>query len=162
MNISNLLLLASATVTALIAGLFYAYSCSVNRGLSKLTDADYLAAMQSINREILNPLFFLSFMGTLVLLPLSTILHYKETEPGRFILLLVATLVYAIGAFAVTIFGNVPLNNELDRARLSSMSPVELNHLRMIFEKPWNRLHTVRTLAAVLALVLVLAACLVK
>jgi uncharacterized membrane protein len=57
-----IVMVITATVTALIAGLFYAYTCSVNIGLGKLPDEGYIAAMQSINREILNLLFFVSFM----------------------------------------------------------------------------------------------------
>ncbi|MET3535054.1 anthrone oxygenase family protein [Chryseobacterium limigenitum] len=69
---TTILLIVTAVLTALIAGLFYAYSCSVVLGLGKLSDTEYLKAMQSINREILNPVFFVSFMGTAVLLPIST------------------------------------------------------------------------------------------
>ena len=69
-------LILTATTTGLIAGLFYSYSCSVNPGLAKLPDEGYVAAMQSINREILNPVFFATFIGTLLLLPISTWMHF--------------------------------------------------------------------------------------
>src|SRR5438105_15298485 len=94
MTTVNIILLATATTTALIAGLFYAYSCSVNPGLGRLPDNEYLAAMQSINRAILNPVFFMSFMGTLLLLPLSTYLHYRQPNRSLFYLLLMATILY--------------------------------------------------------------------
>lgn len=162
MTFANIALLAAAFTTALIAGLFYAYSCSVNPGLGKLTDANYLLAMQSINREILNPVFFMSFMGTLVLLPLSTWLQYNPVAPLRFYLLLGATLVYAVGTFGVTIFGNVPLNNMLDASHIQSASPEVLSQQRALFEKPWNRLHGIRTVANSVALALVLLACIIK
>jgi uncharacterized membrane protein len=159
MTFSNIALLAAAFTTALIAGLFYSYSCSVNWGLGRLTDADYLAAMQSINREILNPLFFMSFMGTLILLPLSAWLQYSNPASIRFYLLLAATLVYAVGTFGVTIMGNVPLNNALDAFNMQAASPEALHQQRALFEKPWNTLHTIRTIANAVALILVLLAC---
>src|SRR5687767_787996 len=109
MTFANIALLAAAFTTALIAGLFYGYSCSVNGALGRLPDAGYLAAMQSINRVILNPLFFMSFMGALILLPLSTWLHYTNPVSLRFYFLLGATLAYGIGTFGVTMIGNVPL-----------------------------------------------------
>jgi uncharacterized membrane protein len=161
MTFANIALLAAAFTTALIAGLFYSYSCSVNPGLARLTDANYLSAMQSINREILNPVFFMSFMGTLVLLPLSTWLQYNPSAPLRFYLLLGATLVYGVGTFGVTMFGNVPLNNALDAFHLQSASPQALSQQRTLFEKPWNQLHTIRTFANAIALVLVLLACII-
>jgi uncharacterized membrane protein len=162
MTFANIALLAAAFTTALIAGLFYSYSCSVNAGLGKLPDAGYLAAMQSINREILNPLFFMSFMGTLILLPVSTWLQYSNPASARFYLMLAATLVYAFGTFGVTIMGNVPLNNALDEFQLQSASPETLHQQREIFEKPWNRLHSIRTIANAIALLLVLLACIIK
>lgn len=62
MTIANIILLIAATLTGLSAGLLYAYSCSVNLGLGRLPDGEYLAAMQSINKEILNPLFLQAFL----------------------------------------------------------------------------------------------------
>ena len=161
MTFANIALLAAAFTTALIAGLFYAWSCSVNPGLGKLPDAGYLAAMQSLNREILNPLFFMSFMGTVILLPVSTWMQYSNPVSTRFYLMLGATLVYGIGTFGVTMLGNVPLNNALDGINLQS-SPEVLHQQRELFEGPWNRLHSIRTIANAIALILVLLACIVR
>lgn len=162
MNMSTLILLVATTTTALIAGLFYGYSCSVNIGLGRLTDQEYLAAMQSINRAILNPLFFASFLGTLIFLPLCTVLHYQQPIGPVFLLLLAASVVYAAGTFGVTIFGNVPLNEMLDKFNLSSATPEAIAAQRAKFEIPWNRLHTIRTIASVVALVMVVMACIKK
>lgn len=159
---TNLLLVLTATATALIAGLFYAYSCSVNIGLAKLNDTEYLKAMQSINRAILNPLFFSSFMGTLLLLPLCTYFHYETLTNKRFLLLLSATLIYAIGTFGVTMLGNVPLNEALDKFNISTATLTEITQQRTKFEKPWNNFHTIRTIASVIALILVIIACIDK
>src|SRR5687767_15970411 len=65
-------------VTALIAGLFYAWSVSVNPGLHRLSDGEYLRSMQQINRVILNPLFFASFMGALIMLPICTFIVFRH------------------------------------------------------------------------------------
>jgi uncharacterized membrane protein len=162
MTLSNIILLVTALVTALISGLFYAYSVSVNGGLGRLPDANYLSAMQSINREILNPLFFLSFMGTLLLLPVCTFMHYSNPPALRFYCLLAATFIYAIGVFGVTVMGNVPLNNMLDGYNIANATAEELSRQRAAFEIPWSRLHSVRTLANVAALVLVLVALIAK
>lgn len=159
MTFANIILLATATTTALIAGVMYTYSCAIIAGLGKLPDAGYLAAMQSINREILNPLFFMSFMGAMLLLPVCTWVHYSKPASLRFYLLLAATLVYAFGAFGVTVMGNVPLNEALDRFNIHSASAEEIARQRVQFEIPWNRLHSIRTTANVIALILVLLAC---
>jgi uncharacterized membrane protein len=58
--------------------------------------------------------------------------------------------------------GNVPLNNALDGFHLQSASPEMMQQQRQLFEKPWNRLHSIRTIANVIALILVLLACIIK
>src|SRR5688572_30507090 len=94
----NIILFLATMAAVLAAGLFYAYAVSVNPGLGRLSDAVYLESMQSINRAILNPLFFLSFMGAVLLLPASTWLQYSRNNV-RFWWLLAATVVYVIGVF---------------------------------------------------------------
>ena len=98
----NTILLITATTTALSAGVFYTFTCAINLGLGRLPDKEYLSAMQSINKEILNPLFFISFWGALVLLPISSYLNYSHPASHRFVFLSIATLIYAIGVFGVT------------------------------------------------------------
>jgi uncharacterized membrane protein len=162
MTIANIILALTTLTTALIAGLFYAYSCSINAGLGQLSDSNYILAMQSINRVIQNPLFFISFMGTLILLPISTYLHYGQPSLNRFYLLLFATIIYAVGVIGVTALGNIPLNNMLDKFNVQSIDNEAIINVRLSFEKAWNGFHSVRTIAAVIALVLVILACLNK
>jgi len=160
LTISQIVLIFTATATALISGLFYAWSCSVVPGLARVSDSTYLEAMQQINRAILNPVFFLSFIGTALLLPLSTWLYYGPGPNAHFWLLLLASVVYLAGTFGVTMFGNVPLNDALDAFNLSSASAQELAAQRARFEGPWNNLNIIRTIAGVAALVLIILACL--
>jgi uncharacterized membrane protein len=157
MKMTTTLLIITATLTALIGGLFYAYSCSVILGLGKLSDAEYLKAMQSINREILNPVFFMSFMGTAALLPISTFVF--RTQNPAFILLLLATVVYLVGVFGVTMLGNVPLNDQLDRFDMVNSSAEAIKKMRDRFEDRWNFLNHIRSICSVLSIVLVTCAC---
>ncbi len=152
----EIILTITAITTALISGLFYAYTCSVNIGLGRLPDREYLSAMQAINSAILNPLFFVSFIGTLVLLPFSAWLNYAQPLSGRFIILAIAAIVYIIGVFGVTMFGNVPLNDALANFDLKSASAADIISQRMAFEKPWVMLHNIRTVISVICLILVL------
>jgi uncharacterized membrane protein len=113
--------------------------------------------MQSINREILNPVFFLSFMGTAVMLPVSTFL-YRAQSPV-FILLLVATIIYLIGVFGVTIVGNVPLNDQLDQFNILDSTAEGLKKMREVFENRWNFLNTIRAVCSTVSILLVICAC---
>jgi uncharacterized membrane protein len=157
-TISNIILVITATLTALMAGLFYAWSCSVMLGFARLRDREFVAAMQATNRAIQNPVFFAAFLGAPVFLPISTFLNYGQAP--RFALLLAATLIYLTGTFGVTIFGNVPLNNALDRFDSESATEQETARQRANFERRWNALNTIRTASSMLALILVIVACL--
>jgi uncharacterized membrane protein len=159
---ANLILILTATVTALIAGLFFAWSCSVTLGLARIPDTLYIAAMQAMNRAILNPVFLICFVGNVLLLPLSAYMFYSSPVSTRFILLVAASVVYLAGVFAVTIFGNVPLNESLDAFALDAASAADIAAQRVAFEKPWNTLNMIRTVASTLSVVLVIIACLSK
>ncbi|UFH57900.1 DUF1772 domain-containing protein [Spirosoma sp. KNUC1025] len=158
----TIILGVTATATALMGGLFYAFSWAVMPGLKRLPDASYILAMQSINRAIQNPVFFAAFLGAAFLLPLSTYLDYSPTKPlsVRFWLLLAASGVYIVGVIGVTIGGNVPLNETLDAFDVQAASVSDVLNHRRAFELPWSQLHMVRTGASFLTVLLVVAACL--
>ena len=134
MTISNMVLLLTTICTSLMAGLFYSYSCSVVPGLKLLTDPQYLAAMQSINKAIQNPVFFICFFGTLLLLPLSTYLKHSHYPSLTFRLLLTATILYYVGVFGVTALGNIPLNNGLEKFELVKASAESISLQRSILK----------------------------
>ena len=159
MTTSNLILVLTTTCTALMAGLFYSYSCSVVPGFKLLSDPEYIASMQSINKAIQNPLFFLCFFGTLILLPISTYLNYFQHSPLRFWLLLTSTILYFIGVFAVTVFGNIPLNNALEKFNMLNASIDTISKQRTIFEKQWNNLNIIRTVSSIASLIFIIIAC---
>lgn len=117
--------------------------------------------MQSINRAILNPVFFSAFIGALLLLPLSAWLNYNSEASIRFWLLITATIFYSIGLFGVTVAFNVPLNEMLEKFDIGAASATELADIRKHFEMPWNGWHAVRTVAVILSLVLTILACVV-
>ena len=154
----DIVLFITALLSALTAGLLYAYACSVNPGLHRLSDSNYLSAMQSINRAILNPVFFIGFLGPVFLLPLTMWLYYNTGNPATFQYLLLATGLYLVGVFGVTMLFNVPLNNALEVFDITKASPQEMAAQRAAFEGPWGNWHLVRTIAAVIALVFILLA----
>ena len=158
-TITNLLLVLAVITTALMAGLFYTWACSVTIGLGSLPDAEYIAAMQAINRAILNPLFFAGFFGAALFLPITTYLHYSSATSPRFWFLLAATLLYLVGVLGITLIGNVPLNETLDRFSLTAATAQKISTQRFAFEQPWNKLNLLRAVAGILALVMVVLAC---
>lgn len=151
MKIYLILYASTVVLTGLLAGLFYGYSCSVNKGLGHLSDENYLRAFQSINRVILNPTFFLSFGGSFFLLVASVIVSRSLGQTLPFYWFLAALLIYVVAVAGVTISGNVPLNDQLDAFDLSSASNESMAALRRTFERPWNKFHAVRTIASLLS-----------
>lgn len=160
MTFSNIILTITATLTALVAGLFYAWSVSITLGLARVSDAEYISVFQATNRAIQNPVFLLAFMGTQLLLPVCAFLFYRQTT--RFWLLLAATAVYTIGVISITFLGNIPLNNRLDKFDLKTATAQEIAQQRKDFEAPWNNLNTIRTVSSTLAIILVILACLAR
>lgn len=138
--------LAAATVGAgLGAGLFYTYQISVIRALADVDDVTYVKTFQAINDTIQNPWFFAMFMGT----PLATAaaLVLNRRSGGAVRALIAAGLVLNIAVVGITVFGNVPLNDDL--AKQTVVTPETAALARFDFEERWNRLHLGRTLAAV-------------
>jgi uncharacterized membrane protein len=156
------LTLAGATLTTgLIAGVFYAYAVSVNLGLAGQPDAGYVAAMQAINERIQNPLFFLSFFGAALFLLAALAAHYRRSRSRRFRLVALACALYIGGSFLLTVFVNVPMNEELARVSAGA-SPGELARARAAYEGVWNFWNGVRTVFSVLAFLALVGACLLR
>ncbi len=151
MTTLNILIFLSALLSGLVAGLFYGYDCSVIKGLGKLGDKEYLSAFQSINKAILNPYFFVSFIGCLLVLPVTAWISFNQAPGICFYLLLSAAVVYIVGVFAVTIFGNVPLNEQVAALDLNSLPGKDMAEIRRNFENKWNFLHHIRTAASIVS-----------
>lgn len=152
-SIKSILLLGSVIFTGLSAGLFFAWSLSVIPGTLKISDSSYLEVMQSINRAILNPAFFLIFFGSVVMLSVGSIYLFHGSKPV-FWLMLAASATYLVGTLAVTGLGNVPLNDQLEALKLSELNPTKMQEFREYYETNWNRLHRIRTLSAIAAFIL--------
>ena len=146
-TLAQLVQITAILLTGLLAGLFYGYDCSVIQGLGQLENNAYLAAFQSINKVIQNPWFFISFMGSLLVLPLASWLSYKQG--AAFYLLLSASILYFIGVFGVTIGCNIPLNEQLANFQISTATESEISAMRKTFGHSWNTYHKIRTIAAI-------------
>lgn len=141
-------------LNALSTGFFFAWSVSVILGTKKVGHLTYLETMQNINREILNPAFFIAFFGSLLTLIFTTYLQFNNKTV--FGLVLVSTIIYLIGIFGVTAFGNVPLNNELEALDITKLNLIELKDFRDYYENNWNHYHGIRTISSMVSFILLL------
>lgn len=136
--------LIGATLTVgLMAGLFYAYACSVMLGLARSSDRTFVEAMQRINESIQNGWFFVCFVGALVLSAATLVLTTSAT--GRPALgWVIAAMALYLAVLAVTAGISIPLNNQL--AAAGSVDHIhDLGTLRAHFEAGWVRWNIVRT-----------------
>ncbi|VTR91976.1 membrane protein : Putative integral membrane protein OS=Microcoleus sp. PCC 7113 GN=Mic7113_4396 PE=4 SV=1: DUF1772 [Gemmata massiliana] len=132
----------------LIAGAFFAFSTFVMKALSRLPANEGIAAMQSINVVVLNPLFLGAFIGTAAAcaVAVGTAVVYWHV-PGA-VWLLVGGVLYLIGTFAVTRAFNIPRNDTL--AALQPTDPAAAAYWNQYLSEwtVWNHVRTVAALAA--------------
>ncbi|MGK6341321.1 anthrone oxygenase family protein [Chryseobacterium sp. DT-3] len=72
---------------------------------------------------------------------------------------MLATAAYLIGVFGVTVVGNVPLNDMLDKFDISNSTAESVKQMRESFENRWNLLNNIRTVFSIISIVLVICAC---
>jgi uncharacterized membrane protein len=148
------LLFTSAIGAALVAGIFYAFSTFVMQALGRLAPREGIAAMQSINIVVINPLFFLAFFGTGALC-VATIAASLLAETGVSLApVLIGGLLYIVGCIGVTIAGNVPLNERLARVSPDDAEAECLWDLYLSRWTLWNHVRTAASLAAAAFLVI--------
>ena len=131
--------------SALVGGIFFAFSSFVMKALSRVPASAGIAAMQSINVVVLNRSFLGLFMGTAVISALVAALAVIDWRTPSALFFLAGALAYIVGTFLVTVLGNVPLNNRL--ADVSASDPASVSVWEHYLER-WTRLNTIRTAAA--------------
>jgi uncharacterized membrane protein len=140
------LTLVAALGCGLMAGLFFAFSVSVMKALARLPSAEGIAAMQSINVTIINPVFLTAFFGTAgacILIMIASLL--RSPDPGAVYVLIGAAL-YLVGTFLVALVFNVPKNNAL-----ASVAPGEGASLWTDYLSKWTAWNHARAAAALAA-----------
>jgi uncharacterized membrane protein len=143
--------LVAATITmGLMAGLFYAYACSVMPGLSRTDDRTFVSAMQRINVAIINGWFLPGFLGAFVFTALAAALHLRGNARDALPWIAAAVLLYGV-VLVVTFRFNIPLNDTLVAAgepdRIADLAAV-----RERFEATWVRWNIARAVASTAAL----------
>lgn len=141
--------------TGMSAGLCFTWMNAVTPGIGRLNDLEFLKAFQEMNRVILNPTFYLIFLGPFFLGIINLYL-FKNVPSTIWALLLIAALIYFIGVILITVFGNVPLNEVLDQSKLETLNIDQLQELRKGFEAKWNQFHKLRTITSVVSFILLI------
>ena len=95
----EIIILASAILsTGLMAGIFFTWSNAVKPGIGKLSDIEYLKALQSMNRVILNIPFKIIFFISIISVAFVPVLYF-DLYPNMIFWLFIFTLFsYWVGA----------------------------------------------------------------
>jgi len=148
-TLQHLSLLGATVSTALMAGLFFAFTFAIMPALRGADDRTFVDVMQRINVSILNPVFLTVFTGGLIVTIVAGALHLGSDDRSALPWIIAGLVLY--GAVLLITGGfNVPLNNTLDAAG-DPNAITDLAAVREHFEDPWNVGNVVRTFANIAA-----------
>ena len=134
--------------SALVGGVFFAFSSFVMKALARMPSREGIAAMQSINVVVINPTFLGVFLGTAAVCLLVAVLALRFWGTSLALFLLAGAASYLIGTYLLTGLGNVPLNKRLAAVSASDQGA---DSLWQHYLDRWTLLNTVRTGAAAVA-----------
>ncbi len=136
------ILLIAGLLMALIAGVFLSFSDFVMRGLAQAPAAAGAVGMIGLNRTVYRSVFMALLLGFLPGSTALALLAIWQIEGTPMALVLGGTVAYLLGVFAVTGFGNVPMNQRLDA--LSDQGG-EMTAYWAEYSERWTRLNHIRT-----------------
>lgn len=140
--------LATTVAAGTMGGVFFAFSAFVMPALRDLPPAQGIAAMQSINRAAVTPVFMTALFGTALaclVLGVAAVRSWGDPASGR---LLAGGVVYLVGVIGMTAAFHVPRNDRL--ADLSADAPGSAGHWSDYLSE-WTAGNHVRAIAAIAA-----------
>jgi len=136
--------------SALVGGIFFAFSSFIMKALANLPSPDGIGAMQSINVVVINPSFLGAFFGTAVLSLVAGGLALAGWDCPSAYFFLGGALFYLTGTILVTMLCNVPLNNQLATVSATDHGTSEVWEHYLDRWTKWNHVRTAAAIAAAL------------
>lgn len=136
--------------SALVGGVFFAFSSFVMKALARVPPSEGIVAMQSINIVVINRSFLGAFLGTALLSVGVVVLVLNSPSHGSAAFFLGGAIVYFVGTFLVTIFGNVPLNEQLAVVAGSDSASIDVWERYLDRWTMWNHVRTAAAMVAAL------------
>ena len=136
--------------SALVGGICFAFSSFIMKALAGVPSAEGIGAMQSINVVVINPSFLGAFFGTAVRSLIAGGLALASWGSPSASYFLGGALFYLVGTILVTMFGNVPLNNQLAAASATDPGTREVWEQYLDRWVMWNHVRTAAAMVAAL------------
>ena len=133
--------------SAVVAGVFSAFSEFIMSALLKAEPASGIEAMQHINRDVIKTQFVAGILSIAVFSILFALYSLAVFEGAALALLILAPLVYLPSVFAMTMIGNVPMNNRLDSLDHRSSAA---HAYWLEYGRKWTRLNHFRSVGSVM------------
>jgi uncharacterized membrane protein len=141
------LLLAAGVGSCLVSGVLLAFSSFIMAGLARIPAPSGIAAMQSINITVINPLFMALFLGmgavSIAVLAMSFRARGFEITPAN-----IGAVVYLLGVLCVTFIFNVPMNDALAGVDPAANSAVDAWNTYVTNWTMWNHVRCAAALVA--------------
>ena len=131
--------------SAIVAGVFLAFSDFIMRALISANPIGAIESMQEINVTVLRSVFLTTFFALVPATIGLSIVSVLKTGGGVTSLVVAGTAIYLLTVILVTIVGNVPMNNKL--ANMQPNSPDTISYWRR-YGLGWTRLNHIRTTGA--------------
>ncbi len=150
------ILIITAVVSGLVAGIFFAFSTFAMKGIRALPPVQGMQAMQAVNITAVQPPFMSLFFGGTVLSVVVAVMALVDLDRAGAWWALAGAVVYVFGVFVLTAAYHVPRNN-----RLAVVEPDDPDApaIWQRYATEWTRANHIRAIAPTFtAVALILAA----
>jgi len=154
----TVLTVLAAIGCGIVGGVFFAFSAFIMPAFARLTPANGIAAMQSINITVLTPAFLSVFMGSAVMAVIAAGASLMDFGGNEGVLRITGALLYVIGVIFVTGALNVPHNNQLKEVEPENRQDHDVWDRYLREWTTWNTVRTIASIVACLAFFLALVA----
>jgi len=153
MLLLRILAMLALLMVALIAGLFYAWVCTVMWGLDSTDPRVALQAMGAMNLSVQNAVFFPTFFLTPLVLVATAYFAWRQQLTHCAMLFALAAVIYFAGGQLPTMLVNVPMNRAMEALPI----PQDIEAATEIwrdYSTRWQWRNTLRAVGSSIALLL--------
>ena len=153
MLLLRILAMLSLLMIGLIAGLFYAWVCTVMWGLDSIDPRIALQAMGAMNLSVQNAVFFPTFFLTPLVLLATAFIAWRGQMMRCAMLFTLAAVIYVVGAQMPTALVSVPMNRAMEALPVPQDIATAADIWRD-YSARWQWWNTLRTIGSSMALLL--------